>query len=526
MNLGVPGLLLWAMFSVPSIDQPTAQPAATKPQPQAKPQEQSGTTDAAALTRAVIAALDAKDWPKAEELLLKQVDLGQGAFVPYYNLACVRAVQGDTPGAMDWLIKAIERGFCDVHQLRRDSFLTSLRDEPQFRQIIANWTKFLERRVETDIGEAKKLFGSGLQEHRDAKLRIVFLSAANENSSAAARLEVGRIADWCERGVFKGLMSDPAAAEDPWVTVVTPNRDGFLKWSVQEYGPAALSSFSMVGGQYSHDTKQLVSMDSGSTLRHEFFHVLHWRDMTRRGQNHPIYIQEGLASVCEDYDLAADTAAPGGKRAVMATSWRTNIAKRRERGGTLILIDQLAKQTHQKFTGEQPLAKYACARTLFLWVESQGKLAEWYEHYTANYAADPTGVKSFEAVLGGPVADLNKKFRAWVRALPEVPEEILPGKASLGVQVEVQAGDGVAVTGIVVPPGTGQPGSRIRPQVLKGEDGELRVGDVIRSIDGKPTREMAELVRVLGGYDPEQVVELEIRRGRTEVTVKMKLQKK
>ncbi|XVJ60380.1 MAG: PDZ domain-containing protein [Tepidisphaera sp.] len=503
--------------SEPTPSQPGERAPASKP---AKPAE--GTTDPVALANDTMRAIAARDWPKAEALLQKQVELGQGRFVPYYNLACVKAVQGQKDAAVEWLLRAIERGFSDIRQIRRDSYLASIRQEPGFRAIVDNWPKFLEKRIERDVAELRETIDQKLDERRDPALRLVYLTASSESTTKQVREEIERVAEWCENGIFKGLMTDAASAEDAWVSIVVPTRESFLRWSLIEYGPAANSGFSMIGGQYSHDEKRLISMDSGSSLRHEFFHVLHWRDMGRRGQIHPIYIQEGLAAVVEDYDLVPDEAKPGSKKVVMVGSWRTNVAKRRERRGSLITIDTLAGLTHEKFMGEQPLAKYACARTLFLWLDQQGKLVEWYKHYTENYDKDPTGLKSFEAVLGADIPELNKRWKAWIRAFPEVPEEILSGMASLGVQIEAQGGDGVAVFAISVPPGhRGR-----RPEILKGEEGELRVGDIIRSINGKPTRDMAELVRVLSGFDPGEIVTVEVRRGRAVVDVKIKLQKK
>jgi hypothetical protein len=447
------------------------------------------------------------------------MDLKFGRFVPYYNMACVRSAQGDAKGGMEWLIRAVERGFCDVHQMERDSYLRAVREDPAFARLVEGWPKFLEKRADTQVQELRNLFPGRLAEARDPALRLAYLTAAGEASSRQVREEIDRVAAWCDAGVFAGLMTDAESARDPWVAIVVPNREGFLRWSIAEYGPAAVNGFAMVGGQYDHDQKQLVSLDAGATLRHEFVHVLHWRDMTRRGQVHAVYFQEGLASLVEDYDLPGDEARAGVKRIIPSVSWRTNAAKRREKIGGYIPIEKLAALTPEKFTGTLPLANYAAARTLFLWVDSQGKLPEWYRHYTAHFAEDATGVKSLEAVLGAPVSELNKRLRAWIKALKEVPEEILPGKASLGVEVEVQAADGVAIVGITTPPGfRGR-----RPTSLAGEEGDLRVNDVIRAIEGRPTRDMAELVRVLGGFEPGQVVEVELRRGAQVVSAKVRL---
>lgn len=495
-----------------------AQPAsAPAPAPQPK-----APADTAALERELAQALIKRDWPKAEEVLRKQIDIKYGKFVPYYNMACVRAVQDDRAGGMEWLLKAVARGFCDLNQMQRDSYLRSLHEEPEFRNLVERWPVFLEKRVDAQVAELRKQFPGKLAEQRDPAMRLVYLTASSDAVSQQVHEELNRVAAWCDAGVFKGLMTDARAERDPWVAIVIPNRDGFMRWAALEYGPDAVKGFAMVGGQYSRDDQQLVSLDAGATLRHEFVHVLHWRDMGRRGQVQPVYIQEGLASLVEDYDMPGEDARAGVKKIVPAVSWRTNAARRREKIGGFIGIDKLAAMTHEKFTGTLPLANYAAARTLFLWLDRQEKLVPWYTHYTEHFAEDPSGVKSFEAVLGAPVAELNKKLRAWMRELPEAPEEIRSGMASLGVEVEVQAGDGVAVVGITVPPDfRGR-----RPVVLAGEEGELRVNDVIRSLNGRPTRDMAELVRVLGAFKPDEVVEVEVRRGSQLATVKMKLVRK
>lgn len=462
-----------------------------------------------------IAALRAGEWDKAEELLRRQIDLGQGRFVPYYNMACVRSTRGDVDGAHEWLVKALERGFCDLRQLRRDPYLAAYRRDERFAAIEAGWGRFLQRRIETDVAAAKDLFGGSLVESRDDRLRLVYLSSYDEKAFVEARADVERVAAWCDEHLWPGLMREDEASLDAWVMVALPAREAFVRWTLAEFGPAAISGFGAVGGMYVHDEKRLVSQDLGATLRHEFFHVQHWRHMTRLGQRHPAYVQEGLGSLVEDFEVQTDG------RIRIVPSWRTNIAKRREHGGTLMTIKELAGLAPERFTGSRPLANYAMARTLFMFVHERGLLRAWYEHYTGHFLADPSGLKSFEAVFGKPAAEIQKEYRAWVRALPEVAEEIQRGMASLGVEIEAGEGDGVRVSGIT----TGAEDQRIRrrPTTLAGVQGELRVGDVMRSIEGKPTREMAELVRVLSGFKPGDEVRIEVRRGRRLEEVRVKL---
>lgn len=462
-----------------------------------------------------IAALRAGEWDKAEQLLKRQIELGQGRFVPYYNMACVRSTRGDVDGAHEWLVKSLERGFCDLRQLRRDPYLAQYRRDERFGAIEAGWGRFLQRRIDTDVAAARELFGGTLTEIRDDRLRLVYLSSYDQKAFAEARADVERVAAWCDEHLWPGLMRGDETALDAWVMVVLPSRESFVRWSLAEFGPAALSGFGAVGGMYVHDEKRLVSQDLGATLRHEFFHVQHWRHMTRLGQRHPTYVQEGLGSLVEDFEVGSDG------RLTIVPSWRTNIAKRRERGGTLMTIKEMASLAPERFTGSRPLANYAMARTLFMFVHDRGLLRAWYEHYTGQFLADPTGLKSFEAVFGKPAAEIQKEYRAWVRALPEVAEEIQTGMASLGVEIEAGDGDGVRISGITVK--AEEQRLRRRPTSLPGVQGELRVGDVMRSIEGKPTREMAELVRVLSGFKPGDEVRIEVRRGRRLEDVRVKL---
>ena len=61
-----------------------------------------------------------------------------------------------------------------------------------------------------------------------------------------------------------------------------------------------------VRGMYLHPARRLVSRDAGQSLQHEFVHLMHFAHMERTGQRHPIWVQEGLASLYEDYTLRAD----------------------------------------------------------------------------------------------------------------------------------------------------------------------------------------------------------------------------
>ncbi|MDX2132257.1 MAG: PDZ domain-containing protein [Planctomycetota bacterium] len=489
-------LVLAAMLALaaPHAARALAQPEARDPDRQALAND---------YFRRALEAFNRADYAAAEGFLRRQLAIQPRNFVIHYNLACCRSLQGDAPGGLEFLERAIELGFSDIAHLRRDTHLARVRELPGFTRIVDNWPAIQAAALEANLAHQKSLLTGTYREWRDDRLRLVYLSAYNGESDAKVSDELARLADWCETTAMPGVLSDPDAANDAWVIVVLPTQKDFDAWTTSVYGRTAVRGTSMIAGSYEHDSKRLVAMDLGATLRHEFLHVLHWRAMTRRGQAHPIWIMEGLCSLAEDYDLAPD----GSVRPV--PSWRTNTLRRIERIGTLMPIEDLARLSQLKFTSSRPLAHYAIARGVFLYLAQRERLGAWYTHYTTNYRDDPSGVKSLEVALDMPIEQINADFRAWVRALPEVAEEIAPGKASLGVEVENGSGDGPVVRSVRR--------RKADPKV------DLRPGDVITAVGGRPTRDLAELVRVLSSFEPGEAVEVSYRRvrlvGTTTVTL-------
>lgn len=438
-------------------------------------------------------AFERGDYARAEELLRKHLLLEPGNFVVHYNMACARALQGDGKGAGEWLVKAVEHGFTDLKYMQSDPMLEGARADENYRKLVDNWGTILEARRAADVRKIEETYNTGYNTTADERLRLTYRSAFNQAAFEGARAELTRIAAWADREVMPGIIVREDGGLDPWVTVILPTREDFAGWVVKRYGPDALEGLSTIGGAYVHDSKQLIAMDLGGTLRHEFFHVLHWRSMSRLGQQHPVWIMEGLCSLIEDYDLNAQG------EIVPAPSWRTNTVKRLEKIGRLMKLEQLTSMPQSKFTSNRPLANYAQARAVFLFMQQRGKLKEWYAHYTGHFDEDPTGLASLESVMGVTAKELDREFREWVRALPEVPEEIKPGMASLGMEVDSGEGEGVVITRL----------SRPRAQA-----GELRVGDVVTAIDAKPVRDIAELVRILGTCSPGDEVTISYRRGK------------
>ncbi|MBS0191178.1 MAG: PDZ domain-containing protein [Phycisphaerales bacterium] len=459
-------------------------------------------------------ALARRDFAAAEPLLRRQIEMRPREFVPMYNLACALSNTARPDEAGEWLVRATENGFDDYRKLTRDPDLAGARSSGSYAKLVRSWPKVLEARRDANLEQVRRIFshpdeGRDYTEVVDDKRRFVYRSAFDPAEFDKARKEIERLGDWAEKALFPGLWDSREIEFDPWVIIVLPSRRDFTTWLVITFGPAARTGFSTIGGSYIHDKKQLVSQDLGSTFRHEFFHVLHWRDCTRKGRTDPYWVQEGLASLVEDVDTPGD----GKPGLTPVPSWRTNIVLRRDRSNTLMPLDKFIAMPREKFLSAMQLANYAQARAIFLYLYSRGKLQDWYNACGTAETASPPGSMAgvFEEVLGQPIRAIDNDFRAWVRTLPEVAEEIRPGMASLGVEVETGAGDGVTITSIadVIRPGVFDP---IPVSTLKGVRGELHVGDVITAVGGQSTRDIADLIRVLGEKKPGDEVIVTYRR--------------
>ncbi len=504
--------------------------------------------ESSALTARALDAFRRGDFAEAERVLLEQRESDGENFVVHYNLACALAVQDRLDEANRSLRRAVELGFANRGQLLADPYLAPLRDTAAFRSLVDHWPAVLDMQRATRLEKTRSWMRGRLIERADEGLRIDLLSAHDEVSTDAAMGEIRKVARWAG-GVMPGLLDRDTRAQSPFVVVALPDRRAFLKWAFWTYGPRARRAFAGIGGAYEHDQKRLVAQDLGPTLRHEFFHVLHWRDMDRLGQVHPIWIQEGLASLVEDMDPvriierrarrasgtdrspppvgvdarlidggdepAAETRAetPSPDVFVPAPSWRTNIVKRQARMGGIPTFAELAAMDHVTFSTKRPLATYANARTVLLFLFDRGLLADWYRVYTTDaehgYDADASGLGAMEAVFGKEIEEIERIYRGWVRhGLPRVAETGADLRGVIGVDIEMGEGDGPVVTKL-------PPGSRRRTG--------LRLRDVITSIDGRPVGDMKELIRVLSDYEPGETVTVAYRRVKLHGTTEIRL---
>lgn len=448
------------------------------------------------------------DYAEAENRLRPLLGQYPDSFILRYNLACALSMQGRADEAVEYLFEAARLGFTDAPTMRRDPHLAAARKTDAFRALDARWDDLLRAHADATFQNLQRQFGPRYLYHRDDERRLLFAIGFDQTLFDQAMHEIDRTHAWFAREVEPSV--ERAQHEDPWVSIILPTRPDFERWARERFGPAGAGSFFQIGGEYNHDRKQLVAADLGPSLRHEYAHVLHWRHNARLAQRHHIWIQEGLCSLPEDLDPDPAT---GLDQPV--ANWRTNSVKRLAGALSLPPLRDYLGIPHDRFTSGRPLANYAIARALMLFLHDRGQLRDFYRLYTESMrtdpASDPAGYQAILDATGLAPSEFDRTFRLWLRDLPEVAERIPIGGPSLGVEVEAGTGLGPVVTAIT------------RPRAER-RDFPLRPGDAITSINGRTIRDLSELVRVLSDHQPGQTVDVRVRtRGNQEATHSIQL---
>jgi len=439
-------------------------------------------TDAerASAERDLSRATAADDWPGAWRVVDAFLGRHPDDALMLYNGACVQSRLGDLDRAFDLLGRSIDFGFGDLGSAAGDPDLAALREDPRWPAVRARLAAIrspAERRValgEEAFAAWKRKYGDRRYTYLEDEPRKLRLALALDETSRTQMLAMlDRQGDWMVRELFGGVQNDP-------VLLAIPHPLDFKDFFD---GPNT-------AGVYEHRLRRLVSRDTGASLRHEFVHLLHWGHMDRLRQVHPVWFQEGFASLFEDYEWGEDGAP------IFRPNIRHNLARGAAMHGNAPPWPRFFATSHAAFMEKAEL-NYALARSIFEFVADRGRLVDFYRAYTDGFERDPTGVKAMEKAFNRPVADVEKEWRRWVASRGTIKDTVTPTDPIMGIQAE-NSNDGVKITRVLRRSSADQAG--------------LRIGDVITGIGGEAVRSLEELVIVLGRLPRGQSIEVGYRR--------------
>ncbi|MHC4415478.1 MAG: TPR end-of-group domain-containing protein [Planctomycetota bacterium] len=427
------------------------------------------------------------DYAEAAELIEQFLEQAPNDAVMLYNAACAYSQLGERDRAASSLFRAFEAGWRDLNQIVRDPDLQSIRDHPTYLALVERLRRPVRRRADTAAARWRATYGDDRYRYEtDDERGIAYATALDPLAHHEMRQMLERQADHLRRTLL-----GPSLEPSFLIAVPTP-QDAEL-----------LFAHDRIGGIYDHRQRQLVARDIGGSLRHELVHALHYAHMDQLGQHHPLWIQEGLASLYEDY--VVNDVGP----IIFVPNERHNIVKRLAAVDRLTGWEKLFRMPDDRFMARANQL-YPQVRSIFEFLAERGELGCWYRALAESIGEDPTGAKAFLDCFDMPVQDVERTWRRWLRARPMIDTSIDAGDAALGIESRPNArNDGVLIT-------------RLLPRSAASRS-QLRVGDVIVSVDGKPTRSLVELQTVIAAKKVGQTVRVRARRAGDYFTVVVSL---
>jgi hypothetical protein len=259
------------------------------------------------------------------------------------------------------------------------------------------------------LAELKTDFGERYHYALDEPHKLVFAARLDQPAldETANRLRVE------EKSLAEQIFSHPP---DEMIRVIIATSLDFSK----------LENRVDVGGHYDDATRTILVKRPGAELRHEFVHALHAADQHALGQEHPVWLSEGLATLYEQPGSLPATQ-PAEARMLPADTWRLARVQAAVRHDSLIPIDKLIAMDRAAFTARADLA-YGESGSLLLYLYDRQLLKKFYDAYAAGYVSDATGRHALEATSGTSLVDLQKAWVAWL--LPRsVPPRDVPNVA-------------------------------------------------------------------------------------------------
>ena len=441
------------------------------------------------LTRKSIEFMTNKQYDKAESALAEALKLDPQDPTNLYNMACVLALTSREDSAIEFLEKSADAGFLDFTHITHDTDLKSLYALPKFKVFIAKKDMYLRKSAEMIIDALKKRFGPDYLYEIDDKDKLIFATNTDQVTLDSLKANLVRQAHSQWDQLF-------ANQPDQYIAVVVPSPREFRK----------MIPIPGVEGIYQHNSRTLIAKGLGFVTTHEFTHALHAADLDPLGQEHPIWLVEGMAVMFEKCEYEKN----GSGKEVLVPKDNDRLVQLQGhvRQKKTIPLARLLAMDQPEFMGNRVLECYAQSGSIVHYLYDKQLLRKFYDAYKESFDKDKTGKLTMEKIVGKPLDEIEKDWKAWVvTRLPPVHKVALDGPF-LGVEFG-ESNDGMLI------------------QILKARSpaskAGMRVGDVIIAMDGTETRDETTFTPVLASHKPGDTVVFRIRRNRAYLEIAVKL---
>lgn len=439
------------------------------------------------LTKKAIDLLQARKYDKAESVLAEALSLDPEEPTNLYNMACLLALTKRNDAALDFLERSAEAGFLDFNQITRDSDLVSLHDLPRFKMLIAKKDFYVHKGAEAILTALKKRYGDDYLYEIDDADKLIF--ATNTDRPTLDALKAGLIrqahAQWTQLFEHK---------PEQYICVVVPTPREFHRFI----------PIPGIEGIYQHEARTLIAKGLGFVTMHEFTHALHFADLDPLGQEHPIWLIEGMAVLFEhaEYEKKPD----GTEILVPKDNERLIRLQAEGRQKKLMPLARLLKMDHKEFMDQRVMQCYAESGSVMHYLYEHQLLRKFYETFKDTYDDDKTGRAALEQTVGKPLEEFENDWKAWMLTRLPPSGKMGPDSPFLGVDFG-EANDGMLIQTVK----TGGPASRAG----------LRVGDTIIAIDGMDTRDEMTFAPLIASHKPGDKITLRLRRNHAYLEVPM-----